>query len=155
MALYLKASQSPAPGSIIVVEVPPEFHSYGIFGRGTTTRALRSGIVGALIEGAVRDSDDLRAMGFPVFSRTVAPGYTAGKVRAVALGEKVHVGGRPVHSGDIVVGDNDGVVVVRPEELDAVIARAAEIHQWEERHHALIAEGAPYDEVERRSGPKP
>ena len=148
-------SQYESSGSIIVIQVPAELHGDGTFGEGAATIARRSGFVGALVEGAVRDTLELQEMRFPAFSRTIAPGYIFGKVSAVAVGEPVLVGGRTIHAGDVIVADNDGVVIVRPEELDEVVARALAIKGWEHRMLSLMADGKSTKEAEEHAGHMP
>jgi 4-hydroxy-4-methyl-2-oxoglutarate aldolase len=155
LALMLQTVQTDSPGSVLVVEVPSKLHRYGIVGGGAATRARRSGFVGALVEGAVRDTDDLRDMGFPVFSRTIGPGFIVGMTSVAEVGGPVTVGERAIHPGDVIVADNDGVTVILPEELDTVIARATAIKAWEKRRHGMIAEGRSYEDVARLSGPLP
>jgi 4-hydroxy-4-methyl-2-oxoglutarate aldolase len=86
-------------------------------------------------------------MEFPVFSRTIAPGYIVGKTSAVAVGEPVLIGGRTIHAGDVIVADNDGVSIIRPDEFDNVVSRAQEIKDWEDRFHAAIAEGKSVEQA--------
>ncbi len=148
-------SQSEASASIIVIQVPVELHDRGIFGEGAATMARKHGYVGALVEGAVRDTHDLMAMEFPVFSRHVTPGYIMGMASAVAVGVPVLVGGRTIHQGDVIVGDNDGVVVIRPDELNDVTARAQAVREWEDRFHGLLAAGTHYGDIEGIVGPMP
>jgi len=140
---------------IMVVEVPKEHHHRGIFGEGAATMGLQNGFVGALIDGAVRDTPDLRRMNFTVFSRTIAPGYICGKVEAVSSGEPVCIGGITIEAGEIIFGDNDGVVVINPANLDAVIEKAQAIQQWEHKVHSLIAEGCSFNDAHRKAGPMP
>lgn len=148
-------SQSEVSASIIVIQVPVELHDRGIFGEGAATMARQHGYVGALVEGAVRDTHDLMAMEFPVFSRRVTPGYIMGMASAVAVGEPVLVGGRTIHQGDVIVGDNDGVIVIRPDELNDVTARAQAVRDWEHRFLSLLAAGTPYGDIEGIVGPMP
>jgi 4-hydroxy-4-methyl-2-oxoglutarate aldolase len=93
-----------------------------------TTGALARGIGGLVIDGGVRDVAALEALGFPVFSRTVAL-RGATKVARGSIGSPVVVAGVPVAPGDWVVGDVDGVVIVPGGRLadvaDAGRARAA------------------------------
>ncbi len=126
---------------IIVIQVPVELHTHGIFGEGAATVARAGGFGGALIEGAVRDTHDLQRMEFPTFSRTVAPGYIVRKASAVASGEPVCVGGRTIHFDDIIFADNDGVIVIEPEKLNQVIARAQAIQEWEKQVKGWLAKG--------------
>lgn len=140
---------------IIVVEVPNAHHHQGIFGRSTAIMALRSGFVGALIDGAVRDTYDLRRMKFTVFSRTIAPGYICGKVEVVSCNKPVCIGGMTLVSGQIIFADNDGVVVIDPAHLDAVIEKAQTIQEWESRVQYLLTKGYRSKDAERKAGPMP
>ena len=147
-------SKSDSSSRIIVIEVPTELHAFGIVGDGAATMARRNGFVGALVEGAVRDTHALKQMGFPAFSRTISPGMIMGKASIASTGEPVHVGGQTIHEGDVIAADNDGVVVIRDSELDCVIARASAIYEREERGNQLVAEGKSWKEVEEILGPR-
>ena len=140
---------------IMVVEVPKAHHHQGIFGEGAATMGLQNGFVRALIDGAVRDTHDLRRMNFFAFSRTVAPGYICGKVEAVSYGEPVCIGGVPVEAGEVVFADNDGVMVMGPADLDVVIEKAQAIRQWEHSVHRAIAEGCSSEDAGKKAGPMP
>jgi len=140
---------------IVVVEVPEEHHNRGIFGGGTATLAVRNGFAGALIEGAVRDTDDLRGRGFPVFSRGISCAYIVGRVESVSSGEPVCVGGVTIAAGQIIFGDNDGVVVIDADDLDRVITKARAVKDWEDRIHSLYAAGEDPGEAISRLGSKP
>ena len=155
MTLMNQTTQTEWPGAIFVIQVPEELHSHGTFGRGAATRARRSKMVGALVEGALRDSVDLREMEFPVFSRSIGPGYLLGKASVAAVGEPVNVGGRLISAGDVIVADNDGVMVISPGDAEAVAERALAIREWEGPRHRMIADGLSYPDVARLSGPMP
>jgi 4-hydroxy-4-methyl-2-oxoglutarate aldolase len=140
---------------IIVMELPPALHRYGIFGDHAATNAQEHGFVGALIDGAVRDTHALKEMDFPVFARANSPGYIGYKAIAVELGGPVSVGGRTVHHGDVIVADNDGVLVIKPEEADTVVERAVAIQRWEERGRELLRQGKTFDQIDKIVGPRP
>lgn len=149
------ASQAPGSFSIIVIQVPEQLHRYGIVGEGAATHARIHGIGGALIEGAARDSHDLRDMEFPVFCRNVSPGYIMGKVNAVPANDPVAVGGRTIHSGDVVMCDNDGVIIVPWNEIGDVMDRAEAIMRWEHQVHSAVAAGQTSEKVVAAAGPMP
>lgn len=110
-------------GDVLVVEVEgiPE---RGYWGEVLTTAAQAQGVVGLVITACVRDTAGLEVRGFPVFATgTALPGAT--KAGPGAVNEPVTVGGVTVDSGDVVVADGDGVVVVRASEL-ATVRQAAE-----------------------------
>ena len=77
---------------------------------------------GVVIDGAFRDIEGCEEVGFPVYAKGITPG-TAGKSGAGALNVPVSCGGVIVNPGDIIVGDRNGVCVIRPEEVEEVIAR--------------------------------
>jgi len=102
-------------------------------------QALKSGHVGAVLDGGIRDLTEIRRdYGFPVYARDVSPGTTLGRYRTVASQVPVRVGGIMVHPGDIVVGDVDGVVVVPHAQAAEVLAMAQEIDSRELEQAKLI-----------------
>ena len=139
----------------MVIQIPRSLHRHGIFGEGAASLAKKHGFTGALIEGAVRDTPDLAKMGFPAFSRTVAPGYIVGKSKVAAANRPVQVGERTIHPGDVITADNDGVIIIRPNELELVIAKAEAIKEWEQQVHRALDNEADYQKVLRQAGPMP
>ncbi|WZH38549.1 MAG: methyltransferase [Microbacterium enclense] len=94
-----------------------------LIGELIAERLRKVGCVGFVVDGAVRDVDDLEAMGFPVFARASSPAgpYKNGPFR---VGVPIALGGVVVSPGDIVVGDRDGLAVVPAAEAAAVLERA-------------------------------
>jgi 4-hydroxy-4-methyl-2-oxoglutarate aldolase len=82
----------------------------------------RIGIAGVVLDGLVRDMEGLRRIGLPVYARGLSPNAPIKKGPG-SVGLPVVVGGVSVASGDIVAGDEDGVVVVPAARIDAVLAR--------------------------------
>ena len=150
--VYGAASES--PGKIIVIQVPNALHAHGIVGDGAATLATQNGFVGALVEGAVRDTHALRDMGFPAFSRTISPGSINGKASFASAGEPVVIGGQTIHEGDIIAADNDGVVVIRSGDLDRIVTRASAIFEWEEQGNRMVSDGKSWGDVEALLGPR-
>ena len=140
---------------IIVIQIPEAAHHQGIFGEGAATMARRSGYVGALVEGAVRDSHELCDMEFPAFSRCVAPGYIVGHVAVKAVGEPVLIGGRTIGKGDVILADNDGVMAVAAADLEAVVEKSLAIKEWEIAVHSQVAAGRSGPEAIAVVGPMP
>jgi 4-hydroxy-4-methyl-2-oxoglutarate aldolase len=114
------------PGDVLVVDAGGHTEA-GYWGEILTVAAQAQGIVGLVIDGAVRDVEGIEARGFPVFARGISMRST-NKSRPGQVNQPVRVGGVWVHPGDIVVGDRDGVVVVRQGEAcrvrDAAMRRA-------------------------------
>ncbi|MDQ7842971.1 MAG: RraA family protein, partial [Armatimonadota bacterium] len=88
---------------------------------------------GAVLDAGVRDIEEIRQAGFPVFSRTVIPSTTVGRYITVGLNLPVVCGGVLVRPGDLLVGDTDGVVVVPAEAAAEVLRAAREIEETERR----------------------
>jgi 4-hydroxy-4-methyl-2-oxoglutarate aldolase len=121
LAIHVAAAQAPV-GSVIVASVG-DVPELGYWGEVLTTAALARGVVGLVIDGGVRDVTALESHGFGVFSTMIAL-RGATKDRPGRVGGSVSVGDVVVHTGDWIVGDPDGVTVVRSAELDPVLAAA-------------------------------
>lgn len=119
LAIHVAVARAPA-GSVVVVDVGIE-RELGYFGEVLTTAAEVRGVVGLVIDGGVRDVAALETHGFPVFA-TCAALKGATKTLPGAVGGEVEVGDVPVHPGDWIVGDADGVTVVPRVHLEDVLA---------------------------------
>lgn len=97
------------PGSLLVVDGGGL--EFGYWGEVLTEIAALRRLVGLVIDGTVRDVDEIERLAFPAFATGVAMRH-ARKRDAGGVGETLVLGGRTVHPGDIVVADTDGVVVV-------------------------------------------
>ncbi|MDQ6853489.1 MAG: dimethylmenaquinone methyltransferase [Actinomycetota bacterium] len=119
LAIHAAVARAPR-GSALAVEVGIE-RELGYWGEVLTTGAMARGITGLVIDGCVRDVAALEAHRFPVFSTGVAlPGAT--KELPGATGGTAVVGEVDVHTGDWLVGDADGVTVVRAAQIVDVLA---------------------------------
>jgi 4-hydroxy-4-methyl-2-oxoglutarate aldolase len=98
------------PGDVLVVD-NDGFAESGPFGDVLATACQAKGILGLIIDGCVRDGPNLKAMGFPVFSRGLNM-KGAAKSNPGDVGVPIVCAGVAVSPGDIVIGDDDGVVVV-------------------------------------------
>ncbi|MGP8051840.1 MAG: 3-hexulose-6-phosphate synthase [Desulfobaccales bacterium] len=132
------------PGDVVVIDaggVGP-----AIWGELATTSALQRGLSGVVIDGAIRDSGDIIKLGFPAFSRLVMP--NAGEPKGFGeIGVPIRVGGVKVESGDWVVGDDDGVVVL-PRSLAVEYAnRSMDVLEKENRLREEIKAGSTLAQV--------
>ena len=132
------------PGDVLVIDaggVGP-----AIWGELATNSALQRGLNGVVIDGAIRDSGDIAKLGFPAFSRLVMP--NAGEPKGFGeIGVPIRVGGVKVESGDWVLGDDDGVVVL-PRILAVEYAnRSMDVLEKENRIREEIKEGRTLAQV--------
>ncbi|WP_377156733.1 RraA family protein [Roseateles sp. UC29_93] len=98
------------PGDVLVVDGKGDLSS-ALMGEIMSQQCVALGIAAVVIDGAVRDSEAIRALGFPMFAAGLNPN---GPTKSVSgrLNHPVSIGGVTVHPGDLVVGDADGVTVV-------------------------------------------
>ncbi len=130
-----QALELAAPGDILVVDAGGTSDVI-IMGGLMSRRAARRRIAGAIVDGSVRDVDEIAAAGFPVFSRHVCP--RAGITAEIGEWQTTICCGRiPIRPGDWIVADRSGIVAVPIELLADVAAQAETIHQREQ----LIDEG--------------
>jgi 4-hydroxy-4-methyl-2-oxoglutarate aldolase len=109
-------------GAVLVCDAGDDL-SGGYFGELMARDACGRGLAGLVISGAVRDTVQIRALGFPVFFRGTQPASCA-KSAARSVGEPVSFMGARVAAGDRVVADPDGVVFVPAERWEEVEAGA-------------------------------
>ncbi|WP_328847694.1 RraA family protein [Streptomyces sp. NBC_00258] len=120
LALHHAVLRAPS-GSVLVADLGGA--RFGHWGEILTVAAQQRGIAGLLIDGGVRDAAETETLGFPVFSRNNSVLGTRKDFRGV-LGRPVEVGGVTVHTGDLVVGDIDGVVALPASGSERILDRA-------------------------------
>ena len=134
------------PGSIIVVEAGDT--DYAVAGGNVCAVAQQHGVVALIVDGVIRDLAEIRANRFPVFARGVIP-IPGDKSALGALNVAVNCGRVQVASGDIVVADEEGIVVVPAARADEVLRaaqkRAAKeaaqtLDEWVASHRARVEE---------------
>lgn len=111
-----------------------------LIGELMAERGQRKGCVAYVLDGAIRDVDEIRALGFPVFARAVSPAgpYRNGPGR---IGVPVAVGGVAVLPGDWVIGDGDGIVVVPQADAPRIVEAAEAKRAKEEQQQRDIRAG--------------
>lgn len=124
--LALHRAIAAAEPSQIVVACGHGAGDAGHWGGLMTRAALARGIGGLVIDGSIRDSAELRQLGFPVFFRSRSP-VKARKDDPGQVGEPIEIAGVRIATGDLVVADEDGVVVAPAALAASISAQAAEI----------------------------
>jgi len=125
-----KALTLARPGDVIVID-GGGYTSHALLGVLIVHTAMAVGVAGIIVDGGVRDAAEIRELGFPLFTRGINPNGPS-KEGPGEINFPISCGGKIVHPGDIIVGDDDGVVVVPRglaggalKEVQAVIQREA------------------------------
>jgi 4-hydroxy-4-methyl-2-oxoglutarate aldolase len=133
------------PGEVVVLAVT-EPRPVAVIGELMTLQAHVSGAVAVLVDGPVRDSDELAGLPIPVWARSYEPAGPA-KDLPGEIDCPVTVGGVRIEPGDVVVLDGDGVAVVPQERVAEVLAAAESRAAWETEVRRRLAAGETTVEV--------
>ncbi len=130
--MALELIDNAPPGRVLVVVMDGEQgQDVAAFGGIMCTGCMVNGFAGAVLDGGCRDVGEIREKGFPVFTRSISPVNSVGRYVTVSKNEPVLCGGVKVCPGDIVVGDDDGVVVVPIERASEILTLAQELEAKE------------------------
>jgi 4-hydroxy-4-methyl-2-oxoglutarate aldolase len=124
------------PGDVILVDGKGDLSS-ALMGEIMCQQAKAIGVAAVVLDGAARDAEAIRELGFPMYAAGLNPN---GPTKSVAgrLNHPISIGGVTVHPGDLVVGDGDGVTVIEREKAAAMLPLAAEKLAMETRRIADI-----------------
>ena len=126
--LELIAVDSCQPDDVMVCAAGGSLES-GVWGELLSTAARNSGCVGVIVDGAVRDVAKMREMGFPCFARATCMYDSQNRQRVIDIGVAVEIDGVKIESGDLVMADLDGVVVVpQAVEIEAIQRAWNKVH---------------------------
>jgi 3-hexulose-6-phosphate synthase/6-phospho-3-hexuloisomerase len=132
-------------GDVIVINNNEATH-VAPWGELATLSCVKKEISGVVIDGAVRDVDDIRAMKFPLFAKAIVP--NAGEPKGFGeINAEIRCAGQTVQPGDWIVGDESGVVVIPAKRAYEVARRAFEIRKNEERTREEIRRGSTLSQV--------
>jgi regulator of RNase E activity RraA len=137
-------------GDVIVVDAAGETET-SIWGGLMSGLCKMKGVVGAVIDGAMRDTDETRDLGFQVFAKAIVPRSThtpySGRMEPIEINVPIQCAGVVVRPGDLVLGDEIGVVVIPLEESRRVLGLAREQADKEEKTRQKIREGKTVEEL--------
>ena len=134
------------PGDVIVINNDGGVH-VAPWGELATRSCLEKGVCGVVIDGAVRDVDDIRRLNYPLFARAIVP--NAGEPKGFGeVNAEITCCGQPVRPGDWVVGDMNGVMVIPQERAYEVARRAREVQKTEERIREEISRGGTLSSIQ-------
>jgi 3-hexulose-6-phosphate synthase/6-phospho-3-hexuloisomerase len=138
------------PGDVIVVDAAGETET-SIWGGLMSGLCKMKGVVGAVVDGAIRDTDETRDLGFFIFSKAIVPRSThtpySGRMEPIEVNVPIQCAGVLVRPGDLVLGDEIGVVVVPLENAKDVLEKAREQAEKEEKTRLKIREGKTVEQL--------
>ena len=143
------------PGDVVVIDAFGETET-SIWGGLMSGLAKAAGIVGAVVDGSVRDTDESKLMDFPIASKVVCPRAAhsaySGRTEPIEINGPISCGGVIVHPGDLVVADEIGVTVVPSGDFAEVYDKAKEQAEKEEATRKMIAEGWSVEQLLEKFG---
>jgi len=132
-------------GDVIVIDAGGS--EIAVWGELAANSAMVRGVAGVVIDGAARDIDGIIDLGFPCFSRHVAP-YAGEPKGYGGIGMEIVCGGQMVRSGDWIVGDENGVIVIPQEHAVELANRSVDVWEREERIREEIRRGGTLSKVQ-------
>ncbi len=137
-------------GDVVVVDAAGETET-SIWGGLMAGLCQMKGVVGAVVDGAIRDTDEIRDLGFPIHSKAIVPRSTHSpyteRLDPIEINVPIQCGGVLIEPGDIVIADEIGVTVVALGRANEVLTTAQEQAEKEEETRARIREGKTVDEL--------
>lgn len=151
----LKALEMGQAGDVIVVDAGGDTET-SVCGGLMGGLAKNRGIRGMIIDGAARDIDELRDIGWPVWARAIVPRGThtmfSGRKDELSINVPITCGGVPVNPGDFVVADEIGVAVIPGERAEEVLKAAREQAQREQATREWVAKGKTVEDLLKEFG---
>lgn len=138
-ALHLALLEA-QPGDVLVVDAFG-WKEAGVWGDVLTAAAQHKSIAGVVVNGAVRDADTIIELGFPVFAKALSIKGTAKDDDGI-IGGTITIDGVTIRTGDLIVGDRDGVVAVPQDTVDEALTAARAREDKEAGWVEQIAQGA-------------
>jgi len=140
----IEAHNLAEPGDVLVVQGVDQVSNMGGM---SASIGHRQGQIGAIVDGAVRDIDHGRDIGYAIWSRSVSPRTGKWRLKTVAVNKPVTVCGVAVAPGDLVLADEIGVCFIPRGRAAEVLARVKQIAENEKVRTAKIAAGVPVKDL--------
>jgi regulator of RNase E activity RraA len=130
------------PGDIFVADFGGDVEASNMGGQSVTV-ALSRGVIGAVVNGAIRDVTSFRSRHFPTWARGVTPITGKCRMQAIEINGPVSLHNVVVEAGDLVVADDSGICVVPPDKVQFVLEKCKEILKEEAHMRDLIEKKVP------------
>lgn len=141
-SIFREALNLAQPGDVLVIDRAGD-QRHASWGGILSLAAKLKGLAGVVIDGAATDWAEITEMQFPVYCKNLSALTTRKQDLGGRLGEPISCGGVPVATGDLVLGDEDGVVVVPFEQVDDVLVKALAKEAQEAKMRELLHAGLP------------
>jgi len=142
-------AKAPA-GHVIVCQ--PNNHEIALMGELSAQTLAARGVLGFVVDGGSRDTDLVLAQGFPVFCSFLTPSDVVARWIPDRYGEAVTIGEVTISTGDYLLGDRDGVVIIPQSIVEDVVARTEEVVATESEMRAALIGGMDPVEAYNRYG---
>jgi len=131
---------SNAPANTVLV-CQPNDHTLAHMGELSSETLVYKKVLGYIVDGGCRDSAFIENLGFPVFCKYFTPVDVVAKWAATAFGEPVQIGEVTIHTGDYVLGDRDGIVIIPGVIIEEVVQQTEEVLRTENLVRKAILQG--------------
>jgi 4-hydroxy-4-methyl-2-oxoglutarate aldolase len=131
---------SKAPANTALV-CQPNDHTLAHMGELSSETLVYKKVLGYIVDGGCRDSAFIENLGFPVFCKYCTPVDVVAKWAATAFGEPVQIGEVTIHTGDYVLGDRDGIVIIPGAVIEEVVQQTEEVLRTENLVRKAILQG--------------
>lgn len=150
-ATELEFIETLVPGDLVVAGTNQSTQN-GLWGELLSTASKVRGARGAIVDGFIRDVRKIKQLGFPLWCTGTKPVDSAGRGLTLAYDCTVKCGGVLVHPGDVVFGDEDGVVVIPQGVVSQVVKTALDKVEAEDATRNALRDGMPFSEVFEKFG---
>ena len=142
---YHKAIDNVPQGGILIIDTAGAKGS--CTGELMCTGAKAHGAIGTIVNGTIRDLEEIEKLGYPAYARGVLPVTAVGRMEDIGYNIDIEIDGIRIQPGDIIFADLDGVVVIPQEAARTVVQMADELGKLERNFKAEIISGKPLVEV--------
>ncbi|MEM1525061.1 MAG: RraA family protein [Nitrososphaerales archaeon] len=132
-------------GEVIVIDIDGACVS--VWGGLASLAAKMKGIEGVVVNGGVRDIDEIKKLKFPVFTKHVTPRSGKTRVKIQSINEPIQINGVRIKKGDIIIGDDTGVISINSEKVQEVLNLSKELEEKERVFSELIGKGLSFRRI--------
>jgi 4-hydroxy-4-methyl-2-oxoglutarate aldolase len=130
---HVEVSDRLAKSAVVIVIDVGGIREVCSWGEIHSLKCHKRGVAGLIINGSIRDVEAIRKIGFPVFCLGFSPVKSLWDLETISFNEPVMIGGVQIKQGDIMFGDETGIIVIPAEKEQDVLLKAKEIREEEEK----------------------